>query len=199
MVSLVIGTILTGGCVGKEVETPAQEKEVETPAQETLVQIIEDITVQEAFTLIQESQNDPDFVIIDVRTPKEFADGYIENAANIDFRCEDFRDELNKLDKSKTYLIYCGSGGRSRSALDIVKELNFREVYNMSGGINQWVAEGFPIVRRKISAILPKSLTSAHFSFTHSLGSRTQLAKYSASSSRCSLWSLMHQPPPSLT
>lgn len=134
LVSLVIGTILTGGCISKEVETPS-------------IQIIEDITVQEAFTLIQENQSTPDFVIIDVRTPEEFADGYIENAVNIDFRSEDFRDELNKLDNSKTYLIYCRSGGRSGSALDIMKELNFREAYNMLGGINQWVSEGFPIVR----------------------------------------------------
>ncbi len=128
-VLLVIGVTLTGGCVRDETAT------------------IEDITSQEAFTLIQNNQNDPDFVIIDVRTPEEFVAEHIENATNIDFYSEAFRDTLNTLDKNKTYLIYCRSGGRSGSALDIMAELNFKKVYNVSGGIIAWNAEGFPTVK----------------------------------------------------
>ena len=128
-VSLVIGVALTGGCVRDETAT------------------IEDITPQEAFTLIQNNQNNPDFVIIDVRTPEEFAGEHIENATNIDFYSEAFRDMLNTLDKNKTYLIYCKVGGRSGSALDIMAELNFKEAYNILGGINQWKAEGLPTVK----------------------------------------------------
>ena len=127
--SLVIGVALTGGCVRDETAT------------------IEDITPQEAFTLIQNNQNNPDFVIIDVRTQGEFAEQHIKNATNIDLYSEAFQDMLNKLDKNKTYLIYCRSGGRSRTALDIMAELNFKEVYNILGGINQWKTEGFPTVR----------------------------------------------------
>ena len=132
-VLLATGAVLTGGCAGKETETP--------------VQIIEDITPQEAFTLILENQDNPDFVIIDVRTPEEFAEGHIEDAINLDYYSETFRDELNTLDKNKTYLIYCRSGKRSGDALDIITELNFGEVYNMSGGIIQWKAEGFPTTK----------------------------------------------------
>ena len=128
-VSLVIGVALTGGCVLDETAT------------------IEDITPQEAFTLIQNNQNNPDFVIIDVRTPAEFAEEHIANATNIDFHSEDFRNMLNTLDKNKIYLIYCAVGGRSGSALDIMAELNFKEVYNILGGINLWKAEGFPTVK----------------------------------------------------
>ncbi len=151
-VSLVISTVLTGGCVTEENKSPTQQAqppvtEIEPPTQETPTQIIKDITPQEAFTLIQENQNNPDFVIIDVRTPEEFADGHIENAVNIDFYAETFRDELNKLDKDKTYFIYCRSGNRSGSALDIMAELNFREVYNLSGGITAWGREGLPTVK----------------------------------------------------
>ena len=135
-VSLVIGVALTGGCVGDETATP-----------ETPTQIIEDITPQEALTLIQNNQNNPDFVIIDVRTPAEFDGEHIENAVNIDFYSETFRNELNKLDKNKTYLIYCRSGNRSGKALDIMEGLNFREVYNMSGGIIAWNAEGLPTTK----------------------------------------------------
>jgi len=126
-VSLVIGIVSTSGCVP--------------------TQIIEDITPQEAFTLIQNNQNNPDFVVIDVRTPEEFTEEHIENATNINFYSESFRDMLNNLDKNKTYLIYCKVGGRSGSALDIMVELNFKEVYNVSGGIIAWNAEGLPTVK----------------------------------------------------
>ncbi len=127
---LAIGLVVVGGCAGTE--APAQ--------------IIEDVTPQEAFTLIQESQNNPEFVILDVRTPEEFADGHIENAIIIDYYSETFRDDVNKLDKNKMYLIYCRSGNRSGSALNIMEELNFSEVYNMTGGIIQWNNEGLPTV-----------------------------------------------------
>ncbi len=128
-VSLVIGVALTSGCVGDRTAT------------------IEDIVPQEAFALIQNNQDNPDFVIIDVRTPEEFADGHIENASNIDFYSDTFRDELDNLDKNKTYFIYCRSGGRSGNALNIMAELDFTEVYNMSGGIIAWDAEELPTVK----------------------------------------------------
>ena len=132
-ISLAIGALLTVGCAGGEIEVPTQT--------------IEDVTAQEAFTLIQNNQNNPDFVILDVRTPEEFTDGHIENAINIDFYSETFQDELNDLDKSKTYLIYCRSGRRSADALDIMRELNFREIYHMTGGIIEWEAEGLPTTK----------------------------------------------------
>lgn len=136
LVSLVIGVVLTGGCAG-----------IATPAQEASTQIIENIAPQEAFTLIKDKQNNPDFIIIDVRTLEEFAEEHIEDAINIDFYAKTFRDELNRLDKNKTYLIYCRSGGRSGNALNIMEELDFREVHNMSGGIIEWNAEGLPITK----------------------------------------------------
>ena len=126
-VSLVVGVTVITSCIGTKTTT-------------------KDITPQEAFTLIQKNQNNPDFVIIDVRTPEEFAGEHIEQATNIDFYSETFRDTLNALDKNKTYLIYCQVGGRSGSALDIMAELNFKEVYNILGGINQWKAEGLSTV-----------------------------------------------------
>ena len=136
MVSLVIGAVLTGGCVSTETVPPNQE-----------TQIIENITPKEAFTLIQDNQNNPDFVILDVRTPEEFADGRIENAINLDYYSDTFQEELNKLDKNKTYLIYCRSGRRSSNALNTMKELKFREAYNMLGGIIEWQAEGLLITK----------------------------------------------------
>ena len=132
-ISLAIGALLTVGCAGGEIEAPTQT--------------IEDVTAQEAFTLIQNNRDNPDFVIIDVRTPEEFTDGHIENAININFRSEIFRDKIDNLDKNKTYLIYCRSGRRSADALDIMRELNFREIYHMSGGILEWTEEELPTVK----------------------------------------------------
>ena len=137
-VSLVIGVVGVVGCVGGEIAIPGQEAPT---------QVLENVTPQEAFTLIQDNRDNPDFVILDVRTPEEVAEGYIENAINIDFYSETFRDELDRLDKDKTYLIYCRSGGRSGNTLNIMGGLNFREVYDVSGGMIEWQAEGLPTIK----------------------------------------------------
>ena len=134
--SLVVGVVLVGGCAGGE-----------TASQQTPTRIIEDVTSEEAFTLIQNNQDNPDFVILDVRTPQEVAGGYIAGAINLDFYSETFRDELNRLDKDQTYLIYCRSGNRSGNALKMMTELGFREVYNISDGIIGWQAAGLPTVK----------------------------------------------------
>ena len=119
-------------------------------------QISESITPEEAFNLIQANQDNPDFIIIDIRTPAEFAEGHIENAINLDYQSDNFQGELNKLDKNKTYLIYytCACGGIDRKALDIMAELNFTEVYNISRGLDQWKAEGLPTVQEKPPQII---------------------------------------------
>jgi rhodanese-related sulfurtransferase len=113
---------------------------------ETKPQIIKNITVEEAHTIIQNNENSNNVVIIDVRTPEEFNQEHIQDASNIDFYSDNFKDELNKLDKTRTYVIHCRSGGRSSQALDIMRELGFREVYNM-GGIIQWKEKGFPTTK----------------------------------------------------
>jgi rhodanese-related sulfurtransferase len=107
-------------------------------------QIIEDVTPTEAFSLIQINQGNPDFVILDVRTVEEFQEESIENAVNLDYYSETFRDELNELNKDETYLLYCRSANRSRMTLDIMNELEFKEVYHMLGGTNGWKEAGLP-------------------------------------------------------
>ncbi len=107
--------------------------------------VIQTITAQEAFDLVQSNEGNPEFVIVDVRTPDEFAEGHLENAINIDFNADSFRDNLNQLDKSNTYLIYCRTGNRSARALATMDDLGFSDVHDM-GGIRDWTAEGFPVV-----------------------------------------------------
>ncbi|GAH95493.1 unnamed protein product, partial [marine sediment metagenome] len=59
----------------------------------------------------------------------------------------DFREQLNELDKNKAYLVYCRTGGRSKAAVDLMKELGFGQIYNISDGINDWKKEGMPTVK----------------------------------------------------
>lgn len=83
-------------------------------------------------------ENNPEVVLLDVRTQEEFEAGHIENALNIDYKSADFEDQLLQLDNSLPYLIYCKSGGRSASAAIIMKELGFTNVQELDGGILAW-------------------------------------------------------------
>lgn len=74
-------------------------------------------------------------VILDVRTPDEFTSGHIKNAVNIDFYAADFKTKLDNLDKSKPYAVYCRSGNRSAQAVTIMKQLGFKNIVELKGGI----------------------------------------------------------------
>src|SRR3972149_4328047 len=99
----------------------------------------------EASELIKKNSGNPNFVIMDVRTPEEYREGYIENSVNINYLGKTFRNEVLKLDRTKIYLLYCRSGRRSKEVQDIMKGLGFKEVYNMPGGILEWQAEGLKV------------------------------------------------------
>jgi len=104
-----------------------------------------DVTSQEAFDLIQKNHGNPDFIILDVRTSSEFQDRHIEGALNIDVNLPSFSEELEQLDRSGTYLVYCRSGNRSRTALAIMEDLGFTRIYHLANGITEWVDAGLPV------------------------------------------------------
>ena len=85
-------------------------------------------------------------VVLDVRTPGEFAAGHIQNAINIDVEASDFDANIAKLDKSKEYAVYCHSGRRSGIATQKMVKSGFTKVSNLEGGIQSWQAAGFPLV-----------------------------------------------------
>lgn len=81
-------------------------------------------------------------VLVDVRTPQEVADGYIPGATVfMDFYADDFQSKIKTLDKSKTYVMYCRSGGRSGKAAQFMVENGFNAVYNLEGGISNYQGE----------------------------------------------------------
>ena len=110
-------------------------------------QILKDISPKEAHELIKKHADNDNFIIFDVRTPAEFKSGRIENSINLDYYTKTFQKDLDKLDKEKTYLVYCRSGNRSGRTLPLMKKLNFHEAYNMTGGIGVWYSQKFPVVK----------------------------------------------------
>lgn len=86
-------------------------------------------------------------ILLDVRTPAEVADGYIEGATNIDFNAADFQSKIESLDKDATYFVYCAVGGRSRKTADLMKDLQFKAVYDLAGGFDGWRKKGLPIAQ----------------------------------------------------
>lgn len=83
-------------------------------------------------------------VVLDVRTPEEYAGGRIADSVNIDFYDADFASQLDALDKETPYFVYCRSGNRSGQTIDIMRDLGFAEVYELDGGIGAWAAAGLP-------------------------------------------------------
>jgi rhodanese-related sulfurtransferase len=88
---------------------------------------------------------EPDTVILDVRSPKEYAAGHIKNAVLIDFNAKDFDEKIKQLDKSKTYLVHCAVGGRSAKASSKLDGFDFPKVVNLEGGIKAWEKAGKPV------------------------------------------------------
>ncbi|OYX83780.1 MAG: rhodanese [Flavobacteriales bacterium 32-34-25] len=91
---------------------------------------------------IAQLEADENAVILDVRTEDECDEGIIANAINIDIhKGQDFISEIEKLDKSKNYYVYCRSGARSGKACEIMNELGFENAYNLLGGMLDWDGE----------------------------------------------------------
>lgn len=82
--------------------------------------------------------------LLDVRTPEEFSNGHLINAVNYDWNGGEFENQIAPLDKSKPVFVYCLSGGRSALAANKMREMGFKEVYEMGGGLMEWRAENLP-------------------------------------------------------
>ncbi|ALC92311.1 hypothetical protein AM500_22955 [Bacillus sp. FJAT-18017] len=93
----------------------------------------ETVDVAQAKKLVDSGKIDG---ILDVRTPEEYQDGHIDGAMMIPLQV--IESEMSKLDKEKTYLVYCRSGNRSKQASDMLSQKGFKHIYNMSDGYSEW-------------------------------------------------------------
>ncbi len=89
-------------------------------------------------------EKSPEAILIDVRTPQEYADGHLKNATNINWNGDDFGKQVAELDKSKPIFIYCLSGGRSKAAANFLKQEGFTDIVEMDGGMMKWRSEKMP-------------------------------------------------------
>lgn len=102
------------------------------------------VTAKELQVLIKDNA---DLQLVDVRTDKEYASGHLPESVLIDYYKSDFKSQLAKLEKDKPIAVYCALGGRSSSALKILKSMGFREAYDLAGGFTDWQKEKLPTVK----------------------------------------------------
>jgi rhodanese-related sulfurtransferase len=101
-------------------------------------------TALQCDSIIKANETNPNFVILDVRTPGEWNAGHINGSINRSTGLIDFTAQLDALPKQKIFLMHCQSGNRSAGAFAKMKELEFAEVYEMIGGLNSWRNNGLP-------------------------------------------------------
>lgn len=107
-------------------------------AQETAaVQPISPAAYQQAF-----AEADADHLLIDVRTPEEFASGHIEGAVNIPV--EALASRLAEVPSGQPIVVYCRSGNRSATASQILANAGYSGIYDL-GGLQGWISQGFPV------------------------------------------------------
>lgn len=97
-----------------------------------------------AFQKMTKSQG---FVLLDVRTPQEYAEGHIQGAKNLDFSSEGFASSIAELDKSLNYMVYCKSGRRSAMAAEQMRDAGFTKITDLKGGITAWKEARLPVTR----------------------------------------------------
>ena len=102
-------------------------------------------TLVDAQTADDLIHNEEGLVVIDIRTPEETAVGTLPNAIELDFYSDSFRSELDALDRTVPYLVYCRSGNRSAEAVSAMADLGFERVYELRGGIVTWVDAGLSL------------------------------------------------------
>jgi thioredoxin len=101
--------------------------------------------------------------IIDVRTLDEYNNGHIEGAILADISSNLFQEVATKLDKDKPVFVYCLSGGRSSSAASQLKEIGFKSITNLSGGMLAWQSANLPVSKDATSPKAAEGITLADF------------------------------------
>ncbi len=87
----------------------------------------------------------PGLQLVDVRTPEEVSFGIIEGAHHIDFYDPKFESKMKELNKDKPVVVYCAAGGRSAQTGNVLNNMGFQEIYDLTGGYRHWEEEGLPI------------------------------------------------------
>jgi rhodanese-related sulfurtransferase len=107
--------------------------------------VIKRISLDETKEVV-ENRKSNNIIILDIRTPEEYQMGHIIDSKNIDFYVN-FKENIDKLDKDKKYLIYCRHANRTSHALKIMEGLGFKFVYEMDQGVAFWYQKGWELFK----------------------------------------------------
>ena len=103
------------------------------------------VNTKEASQILRDNKGNSNFMVIDLRTPEEFAQGHIKGATLINFTAPNFDREVQKLDPKKSYLVYCASGGRRSRALNTVRSLSLTRIYHLQRGLRGGIPGGLDV------------------------------------------------------
>lgn len=103
---------------------------------------VKNVGVDDVFNMLKDKDK---YFLLDVRTPEEYKEGFIENSILVPL--SEMEKRLSEIPSDKPVIVYCRSGNRSAQAAEILVKNNFNSVYNMLGGITEWVKKGYPVVK----------------------------------------------------
>ena len=130
--ALVAVAVLLAGCSGGTVSAPSGAAATALPAAGTSLSPADFAAAAKL----------PNTVLLDVRTPSEFAAGHIAVAVNLDVQSPAFTQAVTTLDTAKSYAVYCHSGNRSKTAMSAMQQHGIRHVFDLDGGIAAWQSAG---------------------------------------------------------
>ena len=122
---MIAGILFLGSCASNSVKS--EEKEAKIEEVTSTLDNVNDIN-------FKSKKN----VLLDVRTPEEFAAGHVPGAVNIDVKNPNFEEEIQKLDTKKNYFIYCKSGVRAKLATEKMQEKGFKNAKNFKDGMSTY-------------------------------------------------------------
>jgi rhodanese-related sulfurtransferase len=103
------------------------------------------IETKEAYELINQNKDNPDFKILDMRTHLEYYDDHIQNAILVSYTDNDFKEQLMRLDTATSYLVYCWKGSKNKHIRAMMKEAGFSQAWYIDDGYEDWIEMGYPV------------------------------------------------------
>jgi len=138
LASLTVAVVVLAACGGTDTDEATTDADAAANAPGVVA-----VDAEEAVSLLSDRD---DLVVVDVRTPEEFAGGHVAGAELLDIYDPAFQDGVDGLDRDGAYLVYCRTGNRSGQAVALMEELGFTEVYD-AGGLDALGAAGATIDR----------------------------------------------------
>jgi len=104
-----------------------------------------DMSPGEAYNFLKANKDNKDVVLLDLRTPGEYAEEHIQGSILAGYFSNDFNDKLSEMDRNKDYILYCKAGRVCQKVIKQMKSMGFKEAHKIEGGIKEWKAGKLPL------------------------------------------------------